>query len=125
MFSRGFPNVFIVSNTQSGFTANFPHMLDEQSKHHGLCDQGTPAERQARTVEADEQAEKDWIQTIINVAMMRQQFLEECTPGYYNNEGKPSVAAVRNGPYGAGSIAFIKLLEDWRAEGSLKGLELN
>jgi cyclohexanone monooxygenase len=35
------------------------------------------------------------------------------------------VAAVRNGPFGAGSIAFIKLLEDWRAEGSLKGLELN
>ena len=81
--------------------------------------------KQVRTIEANEDAEKDWIQTIINVAMMRQQFLEECTPGYYNNEGKPSVAAVRNGPYGAGSIAFIKLLEDWRAEGSLKGLELN
>jgi len=57
--------------------------------------------------------------------MQRQKFLEECTPGYYNNEGKPSAAAVRNGPYGAGSIAFIELLEKWRAEGSLQGLELN
>jgi cyclohexanone monooxygenase len=123
-FSRGFPNMFIVSNAHSGFTANFPHMLNAQSQHMAYVIKHA-ADRQVRTLEASEDAEKDWIQTIINVAMMRQQFLEECTPGYYNNEGKPSVAAVRNGPYGAGSIAFIKLLEDWRKEGSLKGLELN
>ena len=46
------------------------------------------------------------------VALFRQKFLEECTPGYYNNEGKPSALAARNGPYGAGPIAFVKLLED-------------
>jgi cyclohexanone monooxygenase len=123
-FSRGFPNMFIVSNSQSGFTANFPHMLNAQSQHMAYVIKHA-ADHQVRTLETTEDAEKDWIQTIIKVAMIRQQFLEECTPGYYNNEGKPSVAAVRNGPYGAGSIAFIKLLEDWRAEGSLKGLELN
>ncbi len=123
-FSRGFPNMFIVSNAQSGFTANFPHMLNAQSQHMAYIIKHA-ADHQVRTLETTEDAEKDWIQTIISVAMIRQQFLEECTPGYYNNEGKPSVAAVRNGPYGAGSIAFIKLLEDWRAEGSLKGLELN
>ena len=33
MHTRGFPNCFIVSNAQSGFTANYPHMLNEQSKH--------------------------------------------------------------------------------------------
>jgi cation diffusion facilitator CzcD-associated flavoprotein CzcO len=33
MHSRGFPNCFIFSNVQSGFTVNFPHMLNEQSKH--------------------------------------------------------------------------------------------
>ncbi|HSM94495.1 MAG TPA: NAD(P)/FAD-dependent oxidoreductase [Rhizomicrobium sp.] len=123
-FSRGFPNLFIVSNSQSGFTANFPHMLNAQSQHMAYVIKQA-GERQARTIEPTEESEKAWVQTIIDVAMMRQQFLEECTPGYYNNEGKPSVAAVRNGPYGAGSIAFIKLLENWRAEGSLKGLELN
>ena len=123
-FSRGFPNLFIVSNSQSGFTANFPHMLNAQSQHMAYVIKEA-GERQVRTLEPTEESEKAWVQTIIDVAMMRQQFLEECTPGYYNNEGKPSVAAVRNGPYGAGSIAFIKLLEDWRAEGSLKGLELN
>jgi hypothetical protein len=26
--------------------------------------------------------------------------------------------------YGGGPVAFVKLLEDWRAEGTLTGLEL-
>ena len=123
-FSRGFPNMFIVSNAQSGFTANFPHMLSAQSHHMAYVIKHC-ADRQVRTLEASQEAESEWIETIMDVAMQRQKFLEECTPGYYNNEGKPSAAAVRNGPYGAGSIAFIELLEKWRAEGSLRGLELN
>ena len=53
-----------------------------------------------------------------------QKFFEECTPGYYNNEGKPSERSVRNGSYGAGPVAFAKLLDDWRHEGELDGLRL-
>ena len=121
--SRGFPNCFIVSNSQSGFTANYPHMLNEQSKHIAYVI-GEAMSRQAKTVEVSEEAEAAWVQTILDVAIMRQKFAEECTPGYYNNEGQPSEAAVRNGPYGAGPIAFVKVLEDWRADGSLPGLEL-
>ena len=55
---------------------------------------------------------------------MNQQFLESCTPGYYNNEGKPAESSVKNGSYGAGSVAFIKVLEAWRSAGDLAGLEL-
>jgi cyclohexanone monooxygenase len=55
---------------------------------------------------------------------MNQQFLESCTPGYYNNEGRPGDRSVKNGFYGAGSIAFIKVLEDWRVAGDLSGLEM-
>jgi cyclohexanone monooxygenase len=122
--SRGFPNCFIVSNSQSGFTANFPHMLNEQSKHIAYIVK-TCGERQVRTVETSEEAEKNWVETIEELAILRQKFFEECTPGYYNNEGKLSARAARNGPYGAGPTAFVKILEDWRAEGNLSGLELN
>ena len=122
--SRGFPNCFIVSNSQSGFTANFPHMLNEQSKHIAYIVK-TCGERQVRTIEASPEAESEWVQTIQSLAIMRQKFFEECTPGYYNNEGKLSPLAARNGPYGAGPIAFVRVLEDWRADGGLKGLELN
>ena len=123
MHSHDFPNCFLISNAQSGFTANYPHMLNEQSKH--LAYVVTEAiSRQAKVVEATPQAESEWVDTIVSLAIMRQKFAEECTPGYYNNEGKPAASSARNGPYGAGSMAFIKVLEDWRAEGELKGLEL-
>jgi len=124
LYSRGFPNVFIVSNTQSGFTANFPHMINEQSKHIAYVLKHC-ADHQVRVLEASQEAENAWVQTIVDLSIMRQKFLEECTPGYYNNEGKVQAMSARNGSYGAGPVAFAKVLEDWRAEGGLKGLELS
>jgi cyclohexanone monooxygenase len=123
LLSRGFPNCFIVSNVQSGFSANFPHMINEQSKHIAYVIAEASA-RQARTVEPSEEAEAAWVKTIEDLAIMRQAFLEECTPGYYNNEGNVRVMSNRNGSYGAGPVAFVKVLEAWRDEGELKGLEL-
>ena len=124
MHSRDFPNNFIFAIAQSGFTVSYPHMLNEQSKHAAYI----IAECQKRgvtVVEASEQAEADWVQTVIDSAISRQEFAEECTPGYYNNEGKPSDLAAQNGAYGRGPIAFIKLIEQWRAEGAMQGLELD
>ncbi|MDO9472078.1 MAG: NAD(P)/FAD-dependent oxidoreductase [Caulobacter sp.] len=123
MHSRGFPNCFIFANSQSGFTANYPHMLNEQSKHAAWIiarcrDEGAVA------VEPTEAAEAAWVQEVMDSAIQRQKFAEECTPGYYNNEGKPSPLAARNGPYGKGSIVFIQMITDWRNEGSMQGLEL-
>jgi cyclohexanone monooxygenase len=122
--SHGFPNLFIISNTQSGFSANFPHMMNEQSKHLGYILGRCHAEGVA-AVEASREAEDAWVATIEKLAIMRQAFLEECTPGYYNNEGNVRAMAARNGSYGAGPVAFTKVLEDWRAEGGMKGLELS
>jgi cyclohexanone monooxygenase len=123
MHTRGFPNVFLISNAQSGFTANYPHMMNEQSKHLAYIAKQC-IDRQARVVEVSKAAEDAWVETIIKSAVIGQRFQEECTPGYYNNEGKPSALAARNGSFGAGPIAFVKILEDWRASGDLPGLEL-
>jgi cyclohexanone monooxygenase len=123
LFSRGFPNCFIISNTQSGFTANFPHMINEQSKHIAHIMRHC-ADHQVRVLEPTQEAEDAWVQTIIDLSIQRQAFLEECTPGYYNNEGNVQAMSARNGSYGAGPVAFVKVLEDWRAEGNLAGLEL-
>jgi len=123
MHAHGFPNLLIFSNSQSGFSVNYPHMLNAQAQHAAYLVREA-LDRQATTLETTKQAEDDWVQTIIDSALMRQKFQEECTPGYYNNEGKPSALAARNGPYGKGSIAFIQLMEAWRAEGTLEGLEL-
>ena len=123
MHTRGFPNCFIIMNSQSGFTANFPHMINDQSKHLAYIAKQA-IDRQARVVEVSQEAEDKWVETVIEAAMFNRKFLEECTPGYYNNEGQPSELARRNGPYGRGPIAFVQLLEAWRAAGELEGLEL-
>ena len=123
MHTHGFPNVFILSPAQAGFTANFPHALNEQSKHVAYILKHA-VENGVRTVEASAEAEAEWVQTIIDLARLGQKFLEDCTPGYYNNEGKPGERAGQNTSYGAGSPAFFKLLDQWRSEGGLKGLEL-
>ena len=123
LHSRGFPNCFIISNTQSGFSANFPHMINEQSKHLGYI-LGRCHKEGISAVEASQEAEDAWVETIVKLAIMRQAFLEECTPGYYNNEGNVRAISSRNGSYGAGPVAFVKVLEDWRAAGSMPGLEI-
>ena len=124
MHTRDFPNCFIVSNSQAGFTANYPHMLNEQSKHLAyIIDQCL--QRRATRVEATEAAEGAWVDEVRAAAIVNERFAAECTPGYYNNEGRPNPKAVQNGPYGRGSIAFVALLEAWRAEGALSGLELS
>jgi cyclohexanone monooxygenase len=124
MHVHGFPNCFLISNSQAGFTASFPHMMAEQAKHlayiiRQAIDEGL------ETVEAGEDAVRGWVARCIEKAGSGLAFLENCTPGYYNNEGKLSERNVQNGFYGGGtgSPEFISILESWRAEGTMQGLE--
>jgi cyclohexanone monooxygenase len=123
MHTHGFPNCFIMGPQQSGFTVNYPHALDEQSKHIAYVLKQAVG-RGARTIEVSEEAEQEWVDTVLRLAGLGREFLESCTPGYYNNEGKLSERAAQNGFFGGGSIAFFEILRQWREEGGLKGLVL-
>ena len=123
MHTHGFPNCFIMGPQQSGFTVNFPHMLDEQARHIAYIVKHA-FDNDVRTVEATDEAEDAWVDTIFQVARRGREFLQECTPGYYNNEGQVSELAVQNGFYGGGSVQFFALLDQWRNEGTLPGLKL-
>ncbi|MFN4225922.1 MAG: flavin-containing monooxygenase [Hyphomonas sp.] len=121
---HGFPNMFLMGPGQAGFTANYPHSLAEQADQIGYIVSETKS-RQARTFEPSAEAEAAWVQTIIEKAVMRQQFLEECTPGYYNNEGKPGDRAAQNNSYGEGPNPYFRILKAWREDGGMPGLELS
>jgi len=124
MHSHGFPNLFIMgTNGQSGFTANYPHALNEQSKHLAYVIAQCEAGNQ-KVVEATAEAEEAWVENIVQLGRLNEQFLADCTPGYYNNEGQPQQRSLQNTNYGLGPVAFYKLLEDWRAEGQLRGLQV-
>ncbi|MFP6655291.1 MAG: NAD(P)/FAD-dependent oxidoreductase, partial [Myxococcota bacterium] len=121
MHVRGFPNCFIMSNPQAGFTASYPHLLSEQATHLAFIIQ--KGIEQGRSVfEATEEGEAQWVAQCISKARDAGDFFENCTPGYYNNEGQQSERSVQNGFYGGGSIEFFKILEDWRNQGEFDGL---
>jgi cation diffusion facilitator CzcD-associated flavoprotein CzcO len=121
--TRDFPNCFWVQIVQAALSPNFLHVTGDQAEHLAYV-LGECKKRGIRTVEPTVEAEEEWVNTILKMAYLRAQFLAECTPGYYNNEGTPNPSAAKNASYGGGAPAFMKLLEDWRADGLLKGLDL-
>lgn len=123
VLTHGFPNLFIISNSQAGFTTNFPHAMDETARHIGYIIKNCLT-KSFCAVDVTKQAEDEWVDHIISVSRFNEEFQASCTPGYYNNEGQPNPKSVQNGPYGKGSIPYFKITKAWRDEGSLKGVDL-
>jgi len=125
-YTNGFPNCFFMGMTQTGLTANIPHMLNEQAQHIAYVINHAMSSN-VRAVEASKQAEDEWVSTCQQKARLGERFYAECTPGYYNNEGKPGETGngFLNGQYGGGPVEFFKILDNWRKEGELRGLEVS
>ncbi|WP_405746121.1 NAD(P)/FAD-dependent oxidoreductase [Streptomyces sp. NBC_01525] len=114
--SHGFPNLFQLGPLQNASSVNYAHILDEQATH--VAEVVAAARRSgARCVEPTAEAEDAWVATIREKAADLHAFQAECTPGYYNNEGRPR---ERSESYGDGPVAFHALLRAWRAGGGLR-----
>ena len=120
-YSHGFPNCFHMGVSQNGFTANFPHMLDEQS-HHIVSMIVEARRRGAKSLEPTAEGEAEWLATMASKRAMIQEFLASCTPGYYNNEGKPAEGRGLTDIYGGGPVEFYSMLAAWRDDGDMRGL---
>jgi cyclohexanone monooxygenase len=121
--SHGFPNWFYIGISQNGLSVNMTAMFDDQARHIAYIISQTKA-RQAATVEPTPEAEDEWVATIKALAINNREFLEACTPGYYNNEGSDSPGSLGSQTYSPGINAFNALLADWREKGDMAGLEL-
>lgn len=125
LFSRDFPNMFFLGQTQTGLTINYPHALSEQARHvaHVLSH---AMQREAATIEATEEAEQEWVDEIARLARRGAVYYRDCTPSYMTNEGNlksQHETGLLAGAYGKGAISFFDLLRDWREQGTFKGLE--
>jgi cation diffusion facilitator CzcD-associated flavoprotein CzcO len=120
---HGFPNLFIVGLVQGGgLISNITHNLVEAGTtitavvKHAL-------EVDAAQVEATTDAEQVWVQQIADAP---QSFLgnPECTPGYYNNEGREMGRRekLNVGSYPLGPVAYFQYIDDWRKSGRFAGL---
>lgn len=125
MQTSGFPNLLIMGLSQVGGSANIPHVIDVQARHIAYILKAA-LERQSRRIDITREAEEVWVQKVVAASVMSLEFLQQCTPGYYNNEGQPQGELIRrNGAYAPGIMAFSRILDEWRAEGSLAGVEFH
>ena len=118
---RGFPNCFIESIAQAGFTVNFPYLLDVQARQvawivaHAL-------ERGLTEVEPTAAAEAAWVDEVVRRSEGTAARARNCTPGYYNREGQAN-AKTRQGSFFFGTpTEYAEILESWRSRGDFGGL---
>ena len=120
---RGYPNLFVIGFTQgANQIANVPQNYVE----NGLAIADVIAHAEAndiRQVEPTQTAQDDWL-TFITSNKRGLRGNPDCTPGYYNNEGKPmSQSDTFNGSgHPGGPAAFFEFLDAWRQTGEFAGL---
>ncbi|KAF7195409.1 FAD-binding monooxygenase ausC [Pseudocercospora fuligena] len=131
--SAGFPNLFTTALSGAGVGVNQVQRLNEQGIHNAYI--VTEAQRRADgkkvVIEPSEKACQEWGDEIQSAAHLTAGILA-CTPGYFSLEG--DIANIdqdtlgkmgRHGLYGQGYLKYAGILEKWRADGKLKGLEVS
>ncbi|OAL33545.1 hypothetical protein AYO20_07231 [Fonsecaea nubica] len=120
---HGFPNMALLTHFQSGSTPNWTHNMTEACNHIAYVI-AESKKRNLKAVEVAQEAEDAWVAHCMDVARGRAEFLRDCTPGYYSDEGTIDDKLLKSQPYLAGGPTFFKLIEEWRKEGQMRGLEL-
>ncbi len=119
---HGFPNAFLVQPAQgANFISNVPHGLTDSGRTIAAVVKHTLAGGHAQ-VEVTRAAEDDWI-SLLSTGPGMMLGSQECTPGYYNNEGQALDPIWRlNVGYPAGAAAYFRYIDDWRKSGEFDGL---
>jgi cation diffusion facilitator CzcD-associated flavoprotein CzcO len=120
---HGFPNMFLVQPTQAAnLISNIPSNLTDHGRtiaqviKHAL-------DVDAREVEVTADAEERWVELLLT-GPGRMMMSQDCTPGYYNNEGlDPGPRALLNVGHPHGPMAYFQHIDAWRRSGEFEGLE--
>jgi cation diffusion facilitator CzcD-associated flavoprotein CzcO len=120
---HGFPNAFFVQPTQgANLISNVPHNLTEAAKTITLMIRHAQANG-FKQIEVTREAEDRWVELLLTGAG-RMIGSPDCTPGYYNNEGRePGPAAKLYVGHPAGPMAYFKYIDGWRNSGQFEGLQ--
>ena len=116
----GFPNLFVESIAQSGFTVNFPYLLDVQASHVAWII-AWALSNGVTEIEATPAAEEAWVQTVMARSAGTADRARSCTPGYYNREGQANATTRQGGFFFGGPTEYADILRDWRDDGRLDG----
>ena len=122
---HGFPNAFIVQFAQAAnFVVNVPHNWSDAGKTVAAVIRNA-IDTGATRVDAAAEAQDKWVKFLLT-GPGTTMGAPDCTPGYYNNEGKgldPRAAYSVGHPGGA--VAFFNYIEKWRQAGTFEGLQFS
>jgi cation diffusion facilitator CzcD-associated flavoprotein CzcO len=120
---HGFPNAFFVQPTQgANLISNVPHNLTEAARTITMMVRHAQVNG-FKQIDVTREAEDKWVELLLTGAG-RMIGSPDCTPGYYNNEGRePGPAAKLNVGHPAGATAYFKYIDAWRSSGEFEGVE--
>lgn len=131
--SNGFPNLFYPGPLQSGAAANQMFVLDQLSTHvaYILSEAIRKSSTEKITIEPTTEAEQEWSMRIMGQAGVFAA-IAGCTPSYLNREGEvdrissleEQMKAARGSIWGQGIADYVRVIETWRGQGGLTGLEV-
>lgn len=126
------PNLFLSGPWQASISPNNLFNVDTLAKEAAyiLSEAIRKAGNEPVAVTVTEEAVRDWgMQVLMHAAPMG--VLAGCTPSYFNVEGgidqappEAQMVMARSGLWGAGIEDFVRVVEAWREEGSMKGIEV-
>lgn len=126
MHVRGFPNMFIIGMTQganlfTNITGNYTEAALTLSAILKYAEKNS-----VREVEASHEAESAWVKAIEDNSSGVWAD-SECTPGFWNNEGRPvgRYEKLYGLGYPLGPFMFFHYIDKWRKSGEFKGLEFH
>lgn len=133
--TRDFPNLFWSGPGQAGATANNVFLLDTLSQHVAYIISTAEKQKPGRiTIEPTAEAETAWGYEIAARAAAGAAMVG-CTPGYLNAEGaldmvvqlppEEQMKMAKRGIWGLGLMDYSRVLDEWRNQGNLPGLEVN
>jgi len=124
MHIHGFPNLFVVGPAQAAnLISNIPHNLVEAGATIAAILQHA-LEVGADEIETTADAEAAWVHRLEHGGR-RFGNNQDCTPGYYNNEGRsPGRRGLLNSVgFPEGPVAYFAYIDGWRSSGRFEGLE--
>jgi len=124
MLARGFPNLMIFDQLQGGIAINFAHLMTELANHASWLI-AQCIERGIDEFEPSSEAQEAWFQRLLGTIGAQAMFFAQCTPGYFNAEGRMDPSAIRQIPYFGPLMDFVQILRDWRDSGELEGVEVH
>jgi cation diffusion facilitator CzcD-associated flavoprotein CzcO len=123
MISHGFPNLFFTGVNQNGLSFVFTYSLDSQAEHIVALIEQTISNKWSE-IEPTAKSERDWNDVITQTSAPTREFHKQCTPGYFNNEGRldqPGLGAYD--AYGGSPVECYRLIREWRS-GPMDGLQI-